>query len=75
MKIFTGNVDDLPERAFDDKGEAFAEDVYVNTESGFRVLGTEGELVSKEYHKAVLAGCGKPKPSENKGGKSATETK
>jgi hypothetical protein len=78
MKIFTGNTNNLPERVNDPKGETFDEDVYVDTETGFRVLGTEGETVAKDYHKAVLAGCkesGKPKPTENKGGKPATENK
>lgn len=77
MKIFTGNSDDLPERRWDDKGNVFDEDVYVDTETGFRVLGTAGEPVSQEYFDAVTEGCkgAKPKPAENKGGKPATENK
>lgn len=77
MKIFTGNTDDLPERVHDPKGATFDDDVYVDTESGFRILGTEGETVAKDYYKAVLAGIApaKPKPAENKGGKPSTENK
>lgn len=78
MKIFTGNAANLPPRQWDDKGKTFDEDVYVDTEAGFRVLGTAGEQVTSEYHAAVIAGCdkgGKPAPKENKGGKPATENK
>ena len=76
MKIFTEDVNELPERVHDPKGATFDDDVYVDTESGFRVLANAGESVTKEYHKAVTAGISaKPKPAENKGGKPATETK
>lgn len=76
MKIFSGKTSDLPERVHDPKGATFDDDVYVDTESGFRVLGYEGETVSRNYHKAVLAGiASKPKPTENKSSKPATENK
>lgn len=76
MKIFSGDANNLPDRVYDPKGETFDDDVYVDTDSGFRVLANEGETVSKEYYKAVSAGLSaKPKPSENKSDSPVTKTK
>jgi hypothetical protein len=79
MKIYIGDPNHLPARTYDEKGETFDEDVYVDTVAGFRVLGTAGEKVSRVYYEAVLAGCepkgGKPAPKQNKGGKPASENK
>lgn len=73
MKIFTGDSSKLPERSHDLKGKTFKDDVYQDTDSGFQVLATKGELVSEAYYKAVMAGAEdlkqpsqKPDPEANK---------
>jgi hypothetical protein len=66
MKFFEGDVSALPPRAYDPKGKAIDDDVAVDTESGLRVLAYAGEMVSAEYHKALMSvKAVKPAP-ENK---------
>jgi hypothetical protein len=79
MKVFTGSLNELPERKIDERnGLGFDENVLHLPEDGPGVkVAQAGIPYSKEYHDAVLKGIAKPKPkpSENKGGNPAQENK